>query len=100
MGLAGQTRFGVQPVDLHLLSLSLQEEAHCEDAEDNLKRVTFSRSPVMSSYLLAFVIGEYDCIKQHDSNVRVYTPVGKSRLGQFALDVSFCTAYHNNSIRP
>ena len=45
----------------------------------------------MSSYLLAFVIGEYDYIEERDSNgvlVRVYTPVGKSNLGQFALDVS------------
>ena len=45
----------------------------------------------MSSYLLAFVIGEYDFIEERDSNgvlVKVYTPVGKSNLGQFALDVS------------
>ena len=45
----------------------------------------------MSSYLLAFVIGEYDFIEEQDSNgvlVKVYTPVGKSNLGQFALDVS------------
>ena len=58
---------------------------------DNLKCVTFARSPIMSSYLLAFVIGEYDYIEKQDLHgvlIRVYTPVGKSNLGQFALDVS------------
>ena len=61
------------------------------DYKDDLKRVTFAQSPIMSSYLLAFVIGEYDYIEEQDLNgvlVRVYTPIGKSNLGQFALDVS------------
>lgn len=61
------------------------------DYRDDLKRVTFAQSPIMSSYLLAFVIGEYDYIEEQDLNgvlVRVYTPFGKSNLGQFALDVS------------
>jgi hypothetical protein len=47
----------------------------------------------MSSYLLAFVVGEFDFVEEKDSNgvlVRVYTPVGKANLGQFALDVSVC----------
>ena len=44
----------------------------------------------MSTYLLAFVVGEFDYVEGADSNgvaVRVYTPVGKSEQGQFALDV-------------
>ena len=45
----------------------------------------------MSVYLLAFIVGEYDFVEATDANgvkVRVYTPVGKSKDGQFALDVS------------
>ena len=45
----------------------------------------------MSSYLLAFVVGEFDYVEGTDSNgvlVRVYTPVGKAEQGKFALDVS------------
>ena len=48
----------------------------------------------MSTYLLAFVIGEYDYVEQTDKNgvlVRVYTPLGKKELGRFALDVSSTT---------
>lgn len=56
-----------------------------------MKRVTFARTPIMSTYLLAFIVGEFDYVEQRDANgvlVRVYTPVGKKEQGQFALDVS------------
>lgn len=60
--------------------------------EGNLKRVTFACTPIMSTYLLAFIVGEFDYVEQRDTNgvlVRVYTPVGKKQQGQFALDVSY-----------
>jgi puromycin-sensitive aminopeptidase len=44
----------------------------------------------MSTYLVAFVIGEYDYIENKDHNgilIRVYTPLGKKELGRFALEV-------------
>ena len=44
----------------------------------------------MSTYLLAFVVGEYDFVEaSFKSNllIRVYTPVGQSQLGKFSLDV-------------
>ncbi len=54
--------------------------------------MTFARTPVMSTYLLAFIVGEFDYVEGHDSNgvlVRVFTPTGKRDNGQYALDVSF-----------
>jgi puromycin-sensitive aminopeptidase len=45
----------------------------------------------MSTYLVAYVVGEYDYVETNDSygvGMRVYTPVGKKEHGQFALDVS------------
>jgi puromycin-sensitive aminopeptidase len=45
----------------------------------------------MSTYLLAFIVGEFDYIEEKDKNgivVRVYTPVGKKEFGRYALDVS------------
>lgn len=45
----------------------------------------------MSTYLLAFVVGEYDYIEDKDRNgvlIRVYTPLGKKDLGRFALEVN------------
>jgi puromycin-sensitive aminopeptidase len=57
----------------------------------NLRRYRFERTPIMSTYLLAFVIGEYDYIEDKDRNgvlIRVYTPLGKKEQGRFALDVN------------
>ena len=48
----------------------------------------------MSTYLLAFVVGEYDYVEDRDKNnilVRVYTPLGKKELGKFALEVRILT---------
>ena len=59
---------------------------------DNSKRVLkFGTSPIMSTYLLAYVIGEYEYIEQTTKNntkIRVYTAVGKTDQGKFALDVA------------
>ena len=55
-----------------------------------MKEIRFSRTPIMSTYLLAFVVGEYDYVEDKTSNgvlVRVYTPVGKKEQGRFALEV-------------
>ena len=44
----------------------------------------------MSTYLVAYVVGEYDYVETTDSygvSMKVYTPVGKKEHGQFALDV-------------
>ena len=70
-----------------------------EDLPGDLKRVTFAQTPVMSSYLLAFIVGEFDYVEGTDSNgvlVRVYTPVGKAEQGQFALDVRSILLINNS----
>ncbi|XP_032596884.1 puromycin-sensitive aminopeptidase isoform X2 [Drosophila grimshawi] len=63
--------------------------------EDNLpgelRRVRFDRTPIMSTYLVAVVVGEYDFVEAKSDDgviVRVFTPVGKRDQGQFALDVA------------
>ena len=52
----------------------------------------FETTPIMSTYLVAYVIGAYDYVETRDSNnvlIRVYTPVGDKERGLFALHVSF-----------
>ena len=59
--------------------------------EGSKREVRFGRSPVMSTYLLAFVVGEFDSLAattDEGVEVRVYTPVGKVALGEFALGVA------------
>ena len=53
------------------------------------RSVSFMDSPKMSTYLLAFIIGEFDSVQAMSSNgvlVKVYTPPGKSETGIYALD--------------
>ena len=67
-----------------------------ESNKDGLKTVEFQRSPIMSTYLVAMVVGEYDYVETRDSNsvlIRVYTPLGKKEHGKFALEVSFKSTY-------
>eukprot|EP00079_Xenopus_tropicalis_P018894 XP_012808030.1 PREDICTED: aminopeptidase puromycin sensitive isoform X1 [Xenopus tropicalis] len=59
--------------------------------DENLVEVKFARTPIMSTYLVAFVVGEYDFVETRSSDgvlVRVYTPVGKAEQGKFALEVA------------
>lgn len=62
------------------------------ESNNTMKVVSFERTPIMSTYLLAFVVGEFDYVEDRDSDnvlIRVYTPKGKKEQGQFALEVKF-----------
>ena len=53
--------------------------------------VRFAPTPLMSTYLLAFVVGEFDFVQdttKHGVTVRVYTPPGKAEEGRFSLHVA------------
>jgi aminopeptidase N len=55
------------------------------------KRVVFDKSPKMSTYLLAWAIGEFDFVQAATKGgvaIRVYSPPGRGPQGQFALDVA------------
>jgi puromycin-sensitive aminopeptidase len=55
------------------------------------KHIDFMDSPKMSTYLLAFVVGEFDFVQaktDHGVLVRVYTPPGRSEAGHFPLGVA------------
>jgi puromycin-sensitive aminopeptidase len=73
------------------------------EGSSNLQRFRFERTPIMSTYLLAFVIGEYDFIEEKDRNgvlIRVYTPLGKKEQGRFALEVAVKTLpFYNDYFR-
>mmetsp|Transcript_8511 Transcript_8511/g.35009 ORF Transcript_8511/g.35009 Transcript_8511/m.35009 type:complete len:932 (+) Transcript_8511:189-2984(+) len=79
-------------VPAHLTALSNMPEervhSHYDEASAPWKTVEFMESPRMSTYLLAFCVGEFDVVAMLTQNkvmVRVFTPPGKPELGTFAL---------------
>jgi puromycin-sensitive aminopeptidase len=73
-----------------LSNMNIVQEIDHREKQDK-KIVKFAPSPIMSTYLLAFVVGEYEYIEQYASNnvrIRVYTQVGKTEQGKFALDIA------------
>lgn len=55
------------------------------------KVVSFSPSPRMSTYLLAFIVGEFEYLKgktKDNVQVRVFTTLGKKHQAKFALEVA------------
>ncbi|KAL2346571.1 hypothetical protein Fmac_000571 [Flemingia macrophylla] len=65
-----------------------------EKTDGNLKTVSYQESPIMSTYLVAVVVGLFDYVEDHTSSgvkVRVYCQVGKANQGKFALHVAVRT---------
>uniref|UniRef100_A0A453KP48 Aminopeptidase n=1 Tax=Aegilops tauschii subsp. strangulata TaxID=200361 RepID=A0A453KP48_AEGTS len=55
-----------------------------------IKTVHYQESPPMSTYLVAIVVGLFEYVEgmtTKGTRVRVYTQIGKSNQGKFALDV-------------
>ncbi len=55
------------------------------------KSVMFNRTPIMSTYLMAFIVGDLSYIEQeavNNTTVGVWTTRGKEEQGRFALETS------------
>ncbi|KAJ1928395.1 hypothetical protein FBU59_007134, partial [Linderina macrospora] len=78
-----------------LTALSNMDVRETKQVGNGLKDVVFNTTPVMSTYLVAFVVGEFDYVEgktsgEHNGReipCRVYTSPGKGEQGRFALDV-------------
>jgi len=70
--------------------LSNMPEALVNHLAGGLRKVVFDVSPKMSTYLLAWAVGEFDMIRgttKHGVTLGVYCPPGRAEHGKFALDV-------------
>ncbi|KAI9352746.1 peptidase family M1-domain-containing protein [Obelidium mucronatum] len=89
-------------VDVELTALSNMNETSCVEFENSagkkVKEVTFARTPLMSTYLLAFVVGDFESIETvarptlpadaKPITVRLFTVKGLVSQGTFALEVA------------
>ncbi|GLH04429.1 Aminopeptidase [Gryllus bimaculatus] len=91
---AVKAQFSISLVaEAYLVALSNMPVVSQDPVADNpgMKLVKFDTTPIMSTYLVAVVVGEYDYVEDHSSDgvvVRVYTPIGKKEQGRFALEVA------------
>ena len=73
-----------------LVAISNAAEVEREDLGDGTVRVRFAETMVMSTYLVAFVVGPLEVTEAVDVDgvpLRIVTPPGKGDLTDYALDV-------------
>ncbi|KAK3394717.1 aminopeptidase 2 [Podospora didyma] len=73
------------------MDVASEAEVHSEISGSTKKAVTFNKSPQMSTYLVAFVIGELNVIETNEFRVpvRVYAPPGQNiEHGRFSLNLA------------
>jgi len=78
----------IAPKDRVVLSNMDVFSASFDETDASLQKVVFNKTPIMSTYLVAFAVGEFDYVEEvlpTGVSVRVYTPLGKSDQGKFAL---------------
>jgi puromycin-sensitive aminopeptidase len=89
---AVKATFGITlivPADL--TAISNMPEISTTHIAGGKKKVVFDVSPKMSTYLLAWAIGQFDYIQSktsHGVTIRVFSPPGRANEGQFALGVA------------
>merc|ERR1712127_1024283 len=87
-------------IDKNLMCLSNMPETGAENKENDTVKHQYDKSPIMSTYLLAFFVGEADHVTgqtKHGVEVRVFTPLGKKSHGEFALHMGIkCLEYYED----
>uniref|UniRef100_A0A5S6QC43 Aminopeptidase n=1 Tax=Trichuris muris TaxID=70415 RepID=A0A5S6QC43_TRIMR len=74
-----------------LVALSNTRALETVDLGTGWKRVEFATTPLMSTYLVAFAVGDFQYVEVFTNRgipVRLYSTPGKSHMGHFALDVA------------
>lgn len=77
--------------DKKLTCLSNMDVASETEVESGRKAVKFNKSPLMSTYLVAFIVGELNYIETNEFRipVRVYAPPGQDiEHGRFSLNLA------------
>ncbi len=78
----------------HLEAISNTVPVSVEEHSGNYKKINFASTPIMSTYLLAFIVGEFEFLEGKTKDgiqVRVFVTQGKKHQAKFALDVSIRT---------
>ena len=72
-----------------LSNMDIKSVENLEENGEDLKITHFNPTPPMPSYLVAFIVGEFDYLEKSTKNnipIRVFTPPGQKEKGRLALD--------------
>ncbi|KAF2071698.1 hypothetical protein CYY_006979 [Polysphondylium violaceum] len=78
-------------VQSHLTALSNMDVTETVENADNTKTVSFATTPIMSTYLVAFIVGELSYVEAYTPEkirVRIYKTISQTESSEFALDVA------------
>lgn len=76
--------------DAKLVHLSNMDTKSVEDLADGKKKTVFNTTPLMSTYLVAFIVGDLRCVENHDYNkpIKVWATPGSEHLGTYSADIA------------
>lgn len=77
------------PKHFHCLS-NMPEKISVDRPDGKTRRVVFADSPLMSTYLVTIVVGEFDYVQAYTkggTQIRVFVGPGHADMGEFALDI-------------
>ena len=87
-------------VEKHHMAISNMPIETKTEIDCELNSFRFAITPLMSTYLLVFVVGDLNFIEQQTTNgtlIRIWATRGKEHQGQYALDASInLLDYMNN----
>lgn len=76
--------------DSKLVHLSNMDEKNVENLDGGKKKTVFNTTPLMSTYLVAFIVGDLRCVENDDYSkpIKVWTTPGSEHLGEYSADIA------------
>lgn len=88
---SAKAKFSISLIaDKKLVCLSNMDEKETIDLEDDYKKVVFNTTPLMSTYLVAFIVGDLRYVENNDYRVpiKVWATPGSEHLGKYSADIA------------
>lgn len=88
---AAKSKFTISLIaDKELVCLSNSSEKETVSLDGSKKKVTFQTTPLMSTYLVAFIVGDLRYISNDNYRVpiRVYSTPGTEHLGEYSANIA------------
>ncbi|KGU14779.1 aminopeptidase 2 [Candida albicans P87] len=88
---AAKSKFTISLIaDKELVCLSNSSEKETVSLDGNKKKVTFQTTPLMSTYLVAFIVGDLRYISNDNYRVpiHVYSTPGTEHLGEYSANIA------------